>query len=171
MVWYPLGRPVGTTIYPGMQFTSVFIKNYLLPSWSLNDVCCWVPSWFGVIATSLVGAVTYECTIKESSDMIQWLVDLIQGQKKDKKTKTVTSPEVRNNQVYTALFAATFAMFFMSIVPAHLMRSVGGGYDNESIANSAMVLTFYFWVRSLRNPESAWMGAIAGLAYFYMVRL
>eukprot|EP00984_Skeletonema_dohrnii_P028605 scaffold18659_cov96-Skeletonema_dohrnii-CCMP3373.AAC.1 len=21
-VWYPLGRPVGTTIYPGMQFTA-----------------------------------------------------------------------------------------------------------------------------------------------------
>ena len=24
-VWYPLGRPVGTTIYPGMQMTSVAI--------------------------------------------------------------------------------------------------------------------------------------------------
>ena len=23
MSWYPLGRPVGTTIYPGMQFTGV----------------------------------------------------------------------------------------------------------------------------------------------------
>ena len=23
MSWYPLGRPVGTTIYPGMQITSV----------------------------------------------------------------------------------------------------------------------------------------------------
>ena len=25
MVWYPLGRPIGTTIYPGMQFASVWI--------------------------------------------------------------------------------------------------------------------------------------------------
>ena len=25
MSWYPLGRPVGTTIYPGMQMTSVFL--------------------------------------------------------------------------------------------------------------------------------------------------
>jgi dolichyl-diphosphooligosaccharide--protein glycosyltransferase len=23
--WYPLGRPVGTTIYPGMQISSVMI--------------------------------------------------------------------------------------------------------------------------------------------------
>merc|ERR1719393_860946 len=27
--WYPLGRPVGTTIYPGMQITSVVIKRTL----------------------------------------------------------------------------------------------------------------------------------------------
>jgi hypothetical protein len=30
MSWYPLGRPVGTTIYPGMQMTSVFLKHVLL---------------------------------------------------------------------------------------------------------------------------------------------
>eukprot|EP00657_Telonema_sp_P-1_P003093 TRINITY_DN17351_c0_g1_i1.p1 TRINITY_DN17351_c0_g1~~TRINITY_DN17351_c0_g1_i1.p1 ORF type:complete len:136 (-),score=84.13 TRINITY_DN17351_c0_g1_i1:95-502(-) len=29
MSWYPLGRPVGTTIYPGMQITSVFIWKVL----------------------------------------------------------------------------------------------------------------------------------------------
>jgi dolichyl-diphosphooligosaccharide--protein glycosyltransferase len=39
-VWYPLGRPVGTTIYPGMQVTSVAIKKFLLPNWSINDICC-----------------------------------------------------------------------------------------------------------------------------------
>merc|ERR1719269_349759 len=27
--WYPLGRPVGTTIYPGMQITSVWIWKAL----------------------------------------------------------------------------------------------------------------------------------------------
>ena len=29
-VWYPLGRPVGTTIYPGMQLTSVAIWNVFI---------------------------------------------------------------------------------------------------------------------------------------------
>lgn len=29
MSWYPLGRPVGTTIYPGMQITSVLIYRAL----------------------------------------------------------------------------------------------------------------------------------------------
>ena len=54
--WYPLGRPVGTTIYPGMQITSVAIWKLLqqLPKYyhmSVNDVCCFVPVWFGVSAT------------------------------------------------------------------------------------------------------------------------
>ena len=39
------------------------------------------------------------------------------------------------------------------MIPAHLMRSVAGGYDNESIAVAAIVGTFFFWVRSLRNPK------------------
>ena len=30
-VWYPLGRPVGTTIYPGMQISSVVIWKVRLP--------------------------------------------------------------------------------------------------------------------------------------------
>lgn len=28
MSWYPLGRPVGTTIYPGMQITSVRARGF-----------------------------------------------------------------------------------------------------------------------------------------------
>jgi dolichyl-diphosphooligosaccharide--protein glycosyltransferase len=39
---------VGTTIYPGMQITSVAIKrvlNALGNPISLNDVCCYVPAW------------------------------------------------------------------------------------------------------------------------------
>ena len=45
MSWYPLGRPVGTTIYPGMQITAVAIwraLGKLGSAISLNDVCCLV---------------------------------------------------------------------------------------------------------------------------------
>eukprot|EP00520_Triparma_pacifica_P006366 CAMPEP_0118656832 /NCGR_PEP_ID=MMETSP0785-20121206/13691_1 /TAXON_ID=91992 /ORGANISM="Bolidomonas pacifica, Strain CCMP 1866" /LENGTH=786 /DNA_ID=CAMNT_0006549701 /DNA_START=629 /DNA_END=2989 /DNA_ORIENTATION=- len=59
----------------------------------------------------------------------------------------------------------------MAIVPAHLMRSIGGGYDNESIALTAMVLTFLFWVVSLRGSltSSVIFGTLSGFAYVYMV--
>merc|ERR1712216_1048198 len=109
MSWYPLGRPVGTTIYPGMQITSVTIWNVMNAAGfpiSLNDVCCYVPAWFGVVATSFLGLLTTECT----------------------------------GSINSGIFAAAI----MSIIPAHIMRSVGGGYDNESIAISAMCITFYF---------------------------
>ncbi len=52
----------------------------------------------------------------------------------------------------------------MSVIPAHLMRSVGGGYDNESLAISCMVATFLFWIRSIRNDSSWYWGVLAGLA-------
>ena len=173
-VWYPLGRPVGSTIYPGMQFTAVYIKRYILDSWSLNDVCCYIPCWFGAIASVLVGLLTYECTIPEnsSSNLLTWVIDLIQGKKSDDDDEKIQQQKYRSVALglfSPALECGVCAMGMMAIVPAHLMRSVGGGYDNESIANTAMLLTFYFWVRSLRNEQSAWMGAIAGLAYFYMV--
>ena len=58
----------------------------------------------------------------------------------------------------------------MAIVPAHLQRSVGGGFDNESVAISALVATFYCWCRALRT-ERSWPNAGAAghaLAYAYM---
>ena len=133
-VWYPLGRPVGTTIYPGMQISSVWIWraiNSMGMEMSLNDVCCYVPAWFGSLATGLLAMLTYECS--------------------------------------GSLNAATVSALIMSIIPAHMMRSVGGGYDNESVAMSAMVGVFYFWCRSLRDDSSWWYGALSGLTYIYMV--
>ena len=61
--WYPIGRPVGTTIYPGMQLTSVFIwhvlhrLNKIIPGveMSLNDICVFMPTWFGSIASLVTG--------------------------------------------------------------------------------------------------------------------
>jgi dolichyl-diphosphooligosaccharide---protein glycosyltransferase len=136
MSWYPLGRPVGTTIYPGLQLTSVAIHRvlrWLGPAYrmTLNDICCTLPCWGGAAATLLVALLTYETT--------------------GSRTAAVISAGV------------------MAIVPAHIMRSVGGGYDNECIAIAAMVLTFYTWVRSVRSERSWPIGVLAGLAYGYMV--
>lgn len=132
---------MGTTIYPGMQITSVGIWKaleaigYVDPetgaTMSLNDVCVFVPVWFGVLATVFLCLLAYECT--------------------NSATAAVTA-------------AAIFA-----VIPAHIMRSVGGGYDNESVAMTAMMSTFFFWCRSLRTDSSWWIGAVAGVAYFNMV--
>lgn len=98
---------------------------------SLNDVCVFVPAWFGVSATLFLALLTYECTFSSS--------------------------------------AAVAAAGIMAVIPAHIMRSVGGGYDNESVAMTAMLMTFYFWCRALRNHDSWKWGILSGIAYTYMV--
>lgn len=168
-MWYPLGRPVGTTIYPGMQFTAVWIKRYILDSWPLNDVCVYIPAWFGVIATFITGAIAYEASlpVNSSKTAIDFIFDLIHG------TKSPSNVAANSAWMPTspALECGVFTMAMMSILPAHLMRSMGGGYDNESVAMTAMVSTFYFWMRSLRanDSRSHWFGIATALAYFYMV--
>eukprot|EP00756_Hemistasia_phaeocysticola_P021210 Hpha_TRINITY_DN15763_c0_g1::TRINITY_DN15763_c0_g1_i1::g.36937::m.36937/K07151/STT3; dolichyl-diphosphooligosaccharide--protein glycosyltransferase len=132
--WYPLGRPVGTTIYPGMQFTAVGIWKVLEAigqPMSLNDVCVYMPAWFGVIATLFLGLLAKECTGDDT--------------------------------------VAVVSAVIMSVIPAHMMRSPAGKFDNESVAIPAMMALFYFWVRSLRSPSSWPIGAVAGISYMYMV--
>jgi dolichyl-diphosphooligosaccharide--protein glycosyltransferase len=202
LVWYPLGRPVGTTIYPGMQVTSVLIKKYILPDMSINDICCFVPAWFGVTATIACGWLTWECTAantksntksKEESQSLRYFntflneipvvreiyqalivpvvgffMTLLQ-----KLTGSKWGLESRPVHRLTPAVCAVLSAAIMSIIPGHISRSVGGGYDNESIAMTAMVTTFACWTRSLRNGGSmshavTW-GIITGLAYSYMV--
>lgn len=132
--WYPLGRPVGTTIYPGMQIAAVGLWKAINAAgyeMSLNDVCVYIPAWFGVVATLFLAILARECS--------------------------------GNSNVGVA------AAGIMSIIPAHLMRSVGGGYDNESVAMTCMCATFYFWCRSLRTDKSWAWGIVTGLAYMCMV--
>eukprot|EP00978_Attheya_sp_CCMP212_P022968 scaffold69486_cov57-Attheya_sp.AAC.6 len=179
-VWYPLGRPVGTTIYPGMQITAVVVNQYILPDWSLNDVCCFIPVWFGALATLCTALLTYECSIgiirgnhnKQDNTnninnikhyepqefgsilshipivnvvykalfrpVMQWLHK--QWNKRVLGSETIgfgnSSSSFNNNPITTrlaspALECGLFAAALMSVVPAHIMRSVGGGFDNE----------------------------------------
>eukprot|EP00982_Pelagococcus_subviridis_P014179 31311-Pelagococcus_subviridis.AAC.10 len=137
-VWYPLGRPVGTTIYPGMQFTAAGIYNALnaIPdvTVSLNDVCVFMPAAFSVLASLFTGGIAWEAASE--------------GNKAS---------------------SAVVAIAVMAIQPGHLMRSVAGAFDNESVAVTAITGTFYWWVRSLRTQKSWQFAFIAAASYFYMV--
>ena len=152
---------------------------------SLNDVCCLMPCWFGALATLFTGLLAVECSTDNGGTFgtvldrlplggyLSKIGKLVRGLGAyigmDTSTTTAHVPCLST----TPLLCGLAAMFFMSIVPAHLMRSVGGGFDNESVAVTAMVLVFYLWTVSLRESPSttrpAVIGAIAGLAYFNMV--
>lgn len=135
MSWSPLGRPIGTTIYPGMQIASVEIwkaLNSMGYEVSLNDICCYTPVIFGVVATMILTLGTYVCTGVISSSLVAGMI--------------------------------------MAIIPAHLMRSVGGGYDNESVAVSCLMLTFVLWMYSLygKDNQASYVGVLTGGAYIGM---
>eukprot|EP00667_Euglena_gracilis_P002726 EG_transcript_2733 len=138
--WSPLGRPVGTTIFPGMQVTSVLLFRCFqwLSHWhpyfrtTLNDVCVLVPAWFGAVTSLFTGLLAWEASGSAN--------------------------------------AGVAAAAVMAVLPAHLMRSVAGGYDNESVAMTALCCTFWLWIRALRpNGRPILFGILTGLSYFYMV--
>jgi dolichyl-diphosphooligosaccharide--protein glycosyltransferase len=134
--WYPLGRPVGTTVYPGLMVTaaSAFHASERLDlGWSLNDICVYVPAAFAVVTCLCVYGIAYEVSRSRA--------------------------------------AATLSCAMMAVMPAHLMRSVAGGFDNEAVAVPAIALVFYLWLRAIKAPPRfAWLyGALAGVAYIYLV--
>eukprot|EP00913_Durusdinium_trenchii_P002085 g1926.t1 len=188
--WYPIGRPIGTTIYPGMQVTGVVIQEVMkkigdfkiqtpsvllamrpfisflkrsgwrfLPSikqsyeftpMSLNDICCMIPPWFGTYASVFTGLLTYEIS-RSVANLEQARHCVPQSDRRFKVN------------------AGVAATLIMAIIPAHLMRSVGGEFDNEAVAVTAICSTFWLWLLCVRTPKHWPISVLAGLSYFYMV--
>mmetsp|Transcript_75547 Transcript_75547/g.157590 ORF Transcript_75547/g.157590 Transcript_75547/m.157590 type:complete len:856 (+) Transcript_75547:106-2673(+) len=161
MSWYPIGRPVGTTIYPGMQIVSVWIwealkfvpeKKLSMPKEILSEIPKWVLAYFPNKGKYLaVGPMSLNdvCCLVPAwfGALATFLVFLLASELSES----------------TSVGLAAAAI--MSIIPAHIMRSVGGGFDNEAVAVSAFCLTLWLWVRCVRTPKSWPIGVLAGLAY------
>lgn len=64
--------------------------------------------------------------------------------------------------------AGLLAALFMGIVPGYISRSVAGSYDNEAIAITLLMATFYMWIRAMKLG-SIFYGTLTALTYFYMV--
>lgn len=130
--WYPLGRIIGGTIYPGLMVTSaVFyhILNLLNVTIEIRNICVFLAPFF----SSLTVIVTYLLTKELSTEG-----------------------------------AGLLAASLISIVPGYISRSVAGSYDNEGIAIFCMLLTYFLWIKAVKNGSIYWAGMCA-LAYFYMV--
>jgi len=99
--WYPLGRVVGGTVYPGIMVTSGLIYNFLhlinIPV-NIRDVCV-------MLAPAFSGLTAYAT----------YLLGRQLGQDKDGK-----------GGESTGLWAA----LFIGITPGYISRSVAGSYDN-----------------------------------------
>lgn len=163
MSWYPLGRPVGTTIFPGMQLASVAI-------WELMK---YIP------------AVKY-ATPKE---MLAYLPKYALAYLPNDGKFLAFGPMSLNDvcvmvpawfgslaTILTFLWAAEMsgsnsagvvAACIMAIIPAHIMRSSAGEFDNECVAVSCFCLVLWLWCRALRAKWTVPVSFLAGLAYAF----
>lgn len=64
--------------------------------------------------------------------------------------------------------AGLLAATFISIVPGYISRSVAGSYDNEGVAITALLVTFWLFVRAVKTG-SLLASLAATLSYLYMV--
>ncbi len=138
--WYPLGRVTGGTLYPGLMVTSS-VLYHLLHKFGLPIDVRNICVLLAPAFSSVTALATYLLTL-EISDTVKGL--------RFKKT------------------AAFFSALFMAIVPGYISRSVAGSYDNEAIAITLLMLTFYFWIKAVRHG-SVFYASLTALSYFYMV--
>lgn len=150
--WYPLGRIIGGTIYPGivlvvcpdvfmewliscasgLMVTSAFlyhVMHFLNITIDIRNVCVFLAPLF----SSLTTLVTYHLT-RELKDTGAGLV----------------------------------AAAMIAIVPGYISRSVAGSYDNEGIAIFCMLFTYFLWIKSVKTGSIFW-STLCAMAYFYMV--
>ncbi|CCH44494.1 dolichyl-diphosphooligosaccharide-proteinglycosyltransferase [Wickerhamomyces ciferrii] len=64
--------------------------------------------------------------------------------------------------------AGLLAAAFIGIAPGYISRSVAGSYDNEAIAITLLMATFYLWIKASKEGSVFW-SAWAAVFYFYMV--
>ncbi|KAH8023511.1 hypothetical protein HPB51_014760 [Rhipicephalus microplus] len=139
--WYPLGRIVGGTVYPGLMITSGaihYILSLLHITVHIRDVCVFLAPVF----SGLTALATYFLTKELWNDAAG---------------------------LFAACFIAignSFQLLFS--VPGYISRSVAGSYDNEGIAIFALMFTYFLWVKAVKTGAIFW-AVLTALSYFYMV--
>lgn len=171
MSWYPIGRPIGTTIYPGMQMWAVGIFEALkhVPSrkvWlpfipPLRPLAKWAQKngWLFIPSPLKSRIEIGPMSVNDICCMIPpWFGS----------TASIFTGLLAY-EISRSVNAGLMATGIMAIIPAHIMRSVGGKFDNEAVAMTAIVMTFWLWLLSIRSPKHWPIGFFAGLSYINMV--
>lgn len=170
--WYPIGRPIGTTIYPGMQMTGVAIWEAMkrIPAFDFEIS----PMVSGVVKPVLkvvkALGLPYTPSMPKAISFAPMSVnDICCIMPAWFGSIAATFTGLLAHEISRSVWAGVVTAGIMAIIPAGLMRSVAGEYDNEAVAMSAIVATFWAWLRSVRNPSSWPWGIVTGLLYAYMV--
>uniref|UniRef100_A0A1I7X666 Dolichyl-diphosphooligosaccharide--protein glycosyltransferase subunit STT3A n=1 Tax=Heterorhabditis bacteriophora TaxID=37862 RepID=A0A1I7X666_HETBA len=149
--WYPLGRIIGGTIYPG---TLDLFLGFVISEVSF------IYLGLMVTAATLHGVLHYLNFTVHIRDVCVFLAPLFSAF--TVMATYLLTKELKNTG--SGLVAASL----VAIVPGYISRSVAGSYDNEGIAIFCMLFTYYLWIRSVKTGSIYW-SAVCAIAYFYMV--
>jgi dolichyl-diphosphooligosaccharide--protein glycosyltransferase len=172
--WYPLGRPVGTTIYPGMQLTAVGIWEAM----KMAPVFTYKLEYPGAVKSFLKifraglkrrGYLWFPPTPKKLSFAPMSVNDICVMIPAWFGSLASLFGGLLAYEASRSINAGICAVGVMAIIPANLMRSVAGAFDNEAVAVAAILSTFWLWTLSVRNPSTWPFGALAALSYVFMV--
>eukprot|EP00826_Nyctotherus_ovalis_P008662 TRINITY_DN1224_c0_g5_i1.p1 TRINITY_DN1224_c0_g5~~TRINITY_DN1224_c0_g5_i1.p1 ORF type:complete len:644 (+),score=17.01 TRINITY_DN1224_c0_g5_i1:53-1984(+) len=137
--WYPLGRNIGSTIYPGLMSTTVFIHRicrFLYIPIDVKTLCVFM----GPIFSSLTSFATYllakEITRKSSTGLF-------------------------------AAFFISIVPAYVSRSVAGTVTLCIGSYDNEAVAICALIAVIYLYLKAANSGSIGWTVACS-FAYFYM---
>jgi len=172
MSWYPLGRPIGTTIYPGMQMTAVAIWEGMkkVPAFSVllpEPLAALRPTINKMLRSTGLAMMPM---IPKSFDYVPMSVnDICCMIPPWFGSIAAVFTGLLTYEISRSVNAGVMAVGIMAIIPAHLMRSVAGEFDNEAVAVSAICSTFWLWLVAVRTPRMWPVGILAGLSYSYMV--
>lgn len=159
MSWYPIGRPIGTTTYPGMQFASIGIWKVM----KLLPKAEWEMKWLEQLPKGWKTYFPGHGKLSFSSMSLNDVCVLTPAWFGGVATLFLVLLTMEASESTSAGVAAGLVM---AIIPAHMMRSSAGEYDNEAVAVACFCATFWLWCRSIRTPQSWPWSILAGLAYF-----
>jgi len=172
--WYPLGRPVGTTIYPGMQIVGVGIWEAM----KLAPVFSHKFEYPQAVKTVLVsfrkflkkrGLLFFPPTPKTWSFTPMSVNDICVMIPAWFGSIASLFGGLLTYEASRSVNAGIMAVGIMAVIPANLMRSVAGAFDNEAVAVTAILSTFWLWSRSVRASASWPWSVLAAASYVFMV--
>ena len=148
-VWYPFGRHVGSSILPGLAWSTALLHKAMHlvgAETSLETLCVYFPPFTAAMA-SLVG-FAFAVEVQRSP--------VLRQPGKARKSSTT-------NAAGTGLFCA----LLLAVTPGMIQRTLSGNYDNECLGVVAMLWFFREWLVAVRY-RSVWSALRAGFAGFLL---
>ena len=149
--WYPLGRIVGGTVYPGLMITSGAI-HWVLDGLNMpvhiREICVFLAPLFSGLTAISAYLLTKELWTPGAGYVYFYIFFFV----------------IDN---FLIIYFRLFAAAFICIVPGYISRSVAGSYDNEGIAIFALLFTFYLWIKAVKTGSVMW-ATLCAVSYLYM---